>query len=336
MRSPCVTFAAMNLPNNIQRAAERATAEIRLDANESPFNTPDNRYPDNELTLLKKNWGAYERIPERCVYFTNGTEEAVDLAMRTLAVPTRDDIIITPPTRSVYERRAAANRLSCREVALNEDDFSLNVEAVLNAVGTSTRIIFLCSPGSPTGNLLSRDSVETLAGLFDGYIIIDESYIDFTPQATLLPLLNSYSNVVILRSFSHAWSAAGLRLASVIAHPEVIEDLTRVGLTHPLSSPVIRAATHLVSHRLDVDKWARRLIDEREKVVLALSQLPSCKKIYPSCTNFILTRFDRPEDVHRDLSEAGISVRLLGEYIRITIGLPNENSALIGALRRRI
>lgn len=335
MTDRCTIFARMKLPNNVQKAESRKSAAIRLDTNESPYNTPYNRYPDEGLEGLKRAWGVYEHIPERCIYFSCGTEEAVDLCMRSLTIPGRDDIVTARPTRTIYNRRARINRLGCREVSLRENDFSLDPEALLNAVGTTTRLIFLCSPNSPTGNLLKAEDIETVLDLFDGYVVVDESYIDFTPRATLLPLLNNHANLILLRSFSHAWSSAGLRLAAIVARPEVINDITRIGLTHPLSTPIVREAEKLIRQRLDVDKWVGQVIEEREKVVRALHELDACKAVYPSSANFILTRFEDPETVASYLLSEGVAVRSIDGFIRITIGLPNENSALIGALRRR-
>lgn len=325
----------MKLPDTILSPRRRPAASVRLDANESPFNTPDNRYPDAELLNLRSTWGAHEHIPPQCVYFTGGTEEAIDLAMRVYALPGRDCVAGVIPTRSIYKRRALVNRLEYREAKLREEDFSLDTDALIDVVSQTTKMIFLCSPNSPTGNALRRSDVETVLQLFDGMVVVDESYVDYVPEATIVDLLNRYRNLIVLRSFSHAWASAGLRLAAVVAHPDVISDFQRVGWVHPVSSMVARAAQEMVSHRLDVDKWIRQTICEREKVAAALNDLPECVKVFPSVTNFLLVRFTDPDAVYKCLLDQGISVRAAGDCIRITIGLPRENSALLGALRRR-
>lgn len=325
----------MKLPDNIQKARPRVKADVQLDANESPFNAPDNRYPDEELLQLKTLWGRHERIPAQCIYMCNGTEEAVDLAMRAFALPCRDSVASAGPTRSIYRRRAAVNRLEYREAALRREDFSLNTDVLLNVISQTTKMIFLCSPNSPTGNVINREMLSMLLERFDGMVVVDESYVDFVSQATMLSLLNTYKNLVILRSFSHAWSAAGLRLAAIVAHPSVIKSFERVGYTHPLSSPVVREATKLVCRRLDVDKWARLLNVEREKVRIALKELPECLEIYPSYANFIFVRFVDSVAVYKYLLGRGVAVKAIQGCLRLTIGLPGDNSALIGALRRR-
>ncbi len=326
----------MKLPDNIKAPRQRTKAKLHLDANESPFNAPYNLYPeDNALRSLKRNWGRHEHIPEKCIYMCGGgTEMAIDLIIRANTLPNRDSVVAAEPTRCIYKRRALANRIEYREAALRETDFELVAEHVLDAVSNTTKIIFLCSPNSPTGNLLNRDEVENILQLFDGIVVIDESYIEFAPQASMLELLNKYTNLVILRSFSHAWSLASIHLSAIIAYPEVIEELNKMGLTHPVSTPVMEAATNMVRHRLNVDKWARQIIDERNKVRLALSALKQCQHIYHSDANFLLVRFTDNAAIYKYLLKNGITVFPVKGCLRISIGLPTENSELLGALRR--
>ena len=182
-------------------------------------------------------------------------------------------------------------------------DYELSAETVLDTVSGTTRIIFLCSPNSPTGNLLDRQEIETILQLFEGIVVVDESYIDFAPQASVLELLNKYKNLIIIRSFSHAWSLAGLHLSAIVAHPEVIEEITKIGLTHPVSTPVIEQATQ-------------------------------CQHIYHSDANFLLVRFTDSAAIYKYLLRAGIATYPIKGCLRISIGLPTENSELLGALRR--
>lgn len=326
----------MKLPDNISHIRVRPKASVMLDENESPFNAPYNRYvEEHSLTTLKNNFGKHEHIPSKCIYFCNSTEEATDLLMRIYALPNRDSVVAISPTRSIYKRRALINRLDYREAPLRENDYELDANQVLNAVSETTKIIFLCSPNSPTGNLLDTKEIELILQLFDGMVVVDESYIEFCPQASVVPLLNKYKNLVILRSFSHAWSMAGVHVAALIAYPEIIESVTKVGFIHPISQPATDIVADMVSHRLDVDKWSRQIIDERTKVQLALSDIPECKHIYHSDANFLLVRFTDCQSVYKYLLKAGIAVKPINGCLRITIGLPQDNSALLGALRRR-
>lgn len=326
-----------NLPDSIQSPRPREAGKLRLGTNESPFNTPLNRYPEaSALSALKRQWGAHEHIPESCIYLCNGTEEATDLIMRVYATPTQHSMVAIAPTRTIYKRRAMANRLDYREAALTESDFALNSNRVLNAVSNTTRLILLCSPNSPTGNVLSTAEIEKILQRFEGMVAVDESYIDFAPQSTVLGLLNKYRNLILLRSFSHAWASAGIRLSAIIAHPEEIEKMNRMGLTHPVNTLTIQAAMQMATRRLDVDKWVRQTIDERTKVRLALKDLPECEYIYPSDANFLFVRFKDCMEVYKYLLKQGIVTYPTHGCLRITIGLPQHNSQLLGALRRRV
>lgn len=326
----------MNIPENIPMPRRRSQADIRLDANESPFNMPDSQYPDADMLDLRERWGLHERIPAQCIYLTSGTEEAVDLAMRIYAVYGRDSVLSVEPTRSVYRRRAMINRLEYRQVKLKDETFALDVEALLDAVSATTKMIFLCSPNSPTGNVLDKERLADVLELFDGMVVVDESYIDYAPEFTCLELLNRYRNLIILRSFSHAWSLAGIRLAAVVARPEVTEGFRRIGWAHPVSSLTEREVLQMLPRRLDVDKWVRQTANERVKVEVALKELPECVKVYPSLANFVLVRFVDTMAVYKYLLANGIAVYPVCGCLRITIGLPWQNSALLGALRRRV
>ncbi len=321
-------------------AMQRDHGMLRLDANESPFNSPECRYPDAQLLRLKTLWGRHEGIPAKCCYLCNGTEQAVDLTLRVFCNPGLEEAVSVTPSRSVYARRARLNEVRCTQVPLDDETFALNADAVVESVRHNTKVIFLCNPNSPTGNVLSAESIATLADLFDGIVVVDESYIEFAPGQSGVRLINDHSNVVILRSFSHAWASAAVRLAVVVAHPTLIKYYECMGLCHPVSSLAADYAERLVRRRLDVDKWVRQLVDERSKVVLALRQLPVCLKVYPSETNFLMVRLRQRDDVVRYLAEQGIAVLPLegdsriADCVRITVSLPVDNSRLLGALRK--
>ena len=313
---------------------------LRLHANESPFNSPENRYPDASLSKLKAQWGRHEGIPPQCCYLCNGTEEAFDLSLRIFCKPSEDAIIIPSPSRSIYKRRALLTEVPYVEVPLKPDTFALDADAILERMHSCTKMIVLCNPNSPTGNCIAVDDIATLAELFSGIVLVDESYIEFSPNFSSVELLNRFSNIIILRSFSHAWASASVRLSVVVAHPALIKYFNRMGMGHPISRLASDYAEKLISRRLDVDKWVRQLIDEREKVAAALVALPVCEKVYPSGTNFLMVRFKQCNRVLKHLNENHIAVAdcqnhgVLKDCVRITIALPSQNSVLLGALRR--
>ncbi len=321
-------------------ALQRDHGMLRLDANESPFNSPECRYPDSRFTQLKTLWGRQEGIPAKCCYLCGGTEQAVDLTIRIFCNPGLEEVVAMTPSRSVYARRAQLNEVRCTQVPLADESFALDADSVVESVRHNTKVIFLCNPNSPTGNVLSAESIATLADLFAGIVVVDESYVEFARGQSSVRLINDHPNVVILRSFSHAWASAAVRLAVVVAHPSLISYYECMGLCHPVSNLVADYAERLVRRRLDVDKWVRQLVDERAKVVLALRQLPVCQKVYPSETNFLMVRLHRRDDVVRYLAEQGIAVLPLrgdsriADCVRITVSLPVDNSRLLGALRK--
>lgn len=315
-----------------------ATDYLRLHANESPFNSPENRYPETSLIRLKSQWGCHEGIPSRCCYLCQGTEEAIDLAMRIFCTPGQDEVIVPHPSRSIYTKRAKINGIGIQLTELHAPNFQLDMDHIADMMHPNTKMLLLCNPNSPTGNLLSATDIATLADLFPGMIVIDESYIEFCSKHTSVMLLNHHPNLIIIRSFSHAWASAAIRMAAVIAHPKVIRHFEQVGLTHPISTLCADYAERLVKHRLDVDKWVRQLIDERGKVITALKELPICQRVYPSETNFLLVKMLQCREVVSYLNQQHIAVAectdsALTDCIRITISLPIDNSRLLGALR---
>ncbi len=329
-----------HLRNLREPSAQAPSAGVRLDRNESPFNAPDNRYPEADLAELAYLWGRHEGIPPECVCFCHGTEEAVDLTLRLFCRPGQDSVAVPAPTRGVYGRRAWLYGVRCVRVELDEaDGFALNAERMLSGAGQA-RVAFVCSPNNPTGRPVPLDTLERLLDEFDGMVVVDESYVDFAPAATALRLLNTHSNLVLFRSFSHAWASAGACAAAIVARPRLAALYRAVGHTHPLSTPCAAYLSVLFANRLDVDKWTRQVVEERGKVCAALSSLSVCERVYPSAANFLYVKVQSPARLHKYLLSEGVSVRLCQGgsvtegFLRVTIGLPSENSRFVGAMRR--
>lgn len=308
---------------------------LRLDANESPFNGPDNLYPDyTELTALKELWGQYEHIPSSYSYFCNGTEEGVDLCIRAFVKPYAESVAAVVPTRAVYQKRAAINRVGFQEFDLSADDYSLDTDRLIASIQDTTKIIFICSPNSPTGNRFDRSAIEQILKSFKGLLVVDESYIDYCLYQSNLSLLNVYDNLVLLRSFSHAWSSAAARLSVIVARPTVIRQIEAVGLAHPLNAFVLSYAKEMVLRRVEVHKWVRQTVEERTKVFLALKSLPLDLNVYPSDANFIFVNGPKVDELYTYLKAHDILVKSVAGGLRISIGLPRDNSILLAALRK--
>lgn len=324
----------------LDRSSDIPEGYVRLHANESPYNMPESRYPEAQPAEFIARWGSLEGINPRCCYVCNGTEEAVDLTLRIFCRPGIDKVIVPHPTRSIYERRALCNDVECIRVPLGGDDFNFKADTITERLHRDVKVIFLCNPNSPTGNILPTGEIKTLAEKFSGILVVDESYIEFSPQNTAASLINGHWNVVILRSFSHARAAAGIRLGMVVAHPALIPYFIAAGMSHPVSIAVRNYAESLSAHHFDTDKWVRQIINERAKVAKALAELSLTKKVYPSAANFLLVEVENARAVHQYLMRNRVAVAAypqdvrLENCFRVTISLPNVNSQLLGLLRR--
>ncbi len=308
---------------------------LRLDRNESPYNRPLSHYPDDDLSLrLAKAWGATEGIPPQCILWTFGSEHALDLLMRTYAGHAGSTVVSVTPTRSVYARVAEANDVRLHSVPLAEPDFAFTPGMFSGHEGSTSRMAILCSPASPTGLPIAREALEAHLSRYRGMTVVDESYVDYCPEATCLPLLNHNDRLFILRSFSHAWASAGLRLACILAHPERIAQLKRYAYSYPISTPVYQEAMRMVGRRYEVDRWVSYTLTERAKVACALRDLSCCEQVYPSSTCFLFVKMRDAAATAAYLLKRDIRVKRYGNFLRITIGLPHDNSALIGALRQ--
>ena len=321
------------------KALSTPAAQVKLDANESSHNAPHNRYPDAAQTALRNAVAQITGLRPECVCMTAGTEEAVDLVYRVFCTPGKDNVVSISPTRSLYKARADINDVEFRSIKL-EEKFNLKAEILLSACNQHTKAILLCSPNNPTGNLLEGKEVECLLENFDGMVVIDESFAEFSDSPSVRALLPRHHNLIVLNSFSHAQACAGSRVGFLLAIPPVTEYFHRTRTPHNLSREAQAQALDIIGRRYDVDKWIKHLREEKRRVMAAFLQLACCKEVFPSESNFFLARFNDAPAVHRYLKSKGIAVAdcstlpLCENCLRITIGLPNENSQLLGALRQ--
>lgn len=314
-------------------------AQVFLDANESPYNSPYNRYPDPLQTELKEALAKVKGIRPECIFLGNGSDEAIDLVFRVFCIPGRDNAVSLSPTYGMYGVCAAINDVEFRTLTLNEK-FDFEADRLLELCDNRTKAIFLCSPNNPTGNLLNRKEIVKVLEDFDGMVVIDEAYGEFSDAPSFRMELPRFHNLIVLNTLSKAWASAGIRLGMAFAVPAVIDYFNKVKYPYNLGKPTQECALEIVRRRYDVDKWVNRLLEERSRVIAAFRQLPTCKKVFPTDANFFLARMENATETYEYLKAKGIIVRnrstveLCTDCLRITIGTPQENSALLGALRQ--
>ncbi|MCD7720677.1 MAG: histidinol-phosphate transaminase [Prevotellaceae bacterium] len=312
-------------------------ATVFLDANESPYHCPLNRYPDPLQRELKRQIAQLKGVREDCIFLGNGSDEAIDLVLRIFCEPKEDNVVAISPSYGMYEVAANINNVEYRPVLLSES-FDLCTERLLAATDEHTKLIFLCSPNNPTGNSLSHEEVEKVLRRFNGIVVVDEAYGDFSEQKPFREELREHENLVVLNTLSKAWASAAIRLGMAFASEEIISFMNRVKYPYNISLPTQREALEVLKRRKEVEQWVRLILRERERVTTAFERLPLCQKVFPTDANFFLAKVHGAESIYRYLISRGIvvrdrsRVRLCQECLRITIGTPQENDALLKAL----
>ena len=313
-------------------------ARVFLDANENPYNAPYNRYPDPLQHEVKAKLARIKHIPEDCMFLGNGSDEAIDLVYRCFCEPKQDNVVAICPTYGMYEVCANINDVEYRNVMLDAK-FQFDAEKLLAACDDNTKVIWLCTPNNPTGNNLNRDEVVKVFERFQGIVVVDEAYIDFSREASISRQLYKYPNLIVLQTMSKAWGSAAIRLGMAFASKEIIDIFNKVKYPYNVNDLTQKQALQRLNDVTAVEQWVRLLLQERGRVMLALSELKLCKHIYPSDANFILVKVENAQYTYDYLVDKGIIVRnrtrvqLCGDCLRITIGTKEENNELLGALR---
>jgi histidinol-phosphate aminotransferase len=316
-------------------------AEVFLDANENPFNTPYNRYPDPLQWAVKTKIANLKKITPEKIFLGNGSDEPIDIIFRAFCEPGVDNVVSIDPTYGMYQVAADINNVEVRKVKLNED-FSFSAQKLLDVANLYTKAIFLCSPNNPTGNLLDKTEIIKLLTEFDGIIVLDEAYIDFSPENTFIDLLNSCPNLIILQTFSKAWGVAGIRLGMAFAQPDIIRVFNKIKYPYNINILTQEKALELIENEREKNEWVKVILDERAKMIRKLFKLPFVHIIYPSDANFILVKMEDARGIYEYLTEQKIIVRdrskvtLCEDCLRITIGSPEENKKLRKALKKLV
>lgn len=313
-------------------------ASVFLDANESPFNAPNNRYPDPLQKDLKKRIAQLKQVEPEQIFLGNGSDEAIDLLFRVFCIPSQDNVVAIAPTYGMYEVCAHVNDVAYRKVLLN-DQFQISADELLAATDEHTKIIFLCSPNNPTGNNLCRQEIVSLLERFEGLVFLDEAYNDFSDEPSFLSQLDRYPNLVVLQTFSKAWGCAAIRLGMSFASKEIIGLLNKVKYPYNINRLTQQEAMQMLGRHYRVEEWIESVLGERERVIEEFVKLPCCEQVYPTNANFFLTRVTDAKKIYQYLVGKGIIVRnrsnvvLCHHCLRITIGTRPENDQLLEALR---
>ncbi len=327
------------VPYSSARDEYKGEEAVFLDANENPFNNPLNRYPDPQQLKLKKKISEVKNVPVENIFLGNGSDEAIDLLIRAFCEPMHDNIVSIKPTYGMYKVCANVNNVEIREVLLDAD-YQPDASAMLSASDENSKILFLCSPNNPTSNSLNRDAVLQLVRSFNGLVVVDEAYIDFSKESSLSDRLGEFLNLVILQTFSKAWGMAGIRLGLAYAAREIIQVLNKIKYPYNINILTQKTAMECLSNTAGVEKWIRDILHERQYLVKELTRLPMVKKILPSDANFLMVKFDNPQEVFNYLICKKVIVRdrskvaLCEGFLRITVGSPEENRLLLNYLEQ--
>ena len=311
---------------------------IFLDANENPYQNGVNRYPDPQQASVKVVLGRIKNINPKQILLGNGSDEVLDLLFRAFCEPKIDNIISLPPTYGMYSVLANINAVENREVLLSTD-FQPQVDKILEAVDANTKIIFLCSPNNPTGNSFSEESVKTLLEKFNGFIVIDEAYIDFSDKEGWLQKLDQYPNLIITQTLSKAYGLAGIRLGICYAAAEVIAVLNKIKPPYNVNELTQLRALERLSDEAKIANEITSIIAQRTELLSVLNKVSFVEKIYPTEANFILIKVDDANKRYDELIAKGIVIRnrttqpLCQNTLRLTIGTAEENIKLMEALK---
>lgn len=320
-------------------------AHIFLDANENSFGSIENiglgnhhRYPDPFQKKLKEKLAEVKNVLPNQIFIGNGSDEAIDLIIRMFCEPKQDNILINTPTYGMYKVTADIQDIEVKTVDL-DSDFSLNPQKVLKQINEYTKVIFICSPNNPTGNSFERNSIIQILEGFDGIVVVDEAYIDFSSQASFTQVLTSYPNLIVMQTFSKAWGLAELRVGMAFASEAIISVFNKIKAPYNLNGVIEQFATFALTKEDEKNKVVQKIVQLRSTLEQDLKLLPFIKEVYTSDTNFLLMKVDNREGIYNYLKDKGIIVRgklnhpFIQDCLRITIGTEAQNQQLLQALK---
>ena len=329
------------VPYSSARDEFTGVAQVCLDANENSLGSPltkwYNRYPDPYQHQLKKEISKIKNVAVNHIFLGNGSDECIDVLYRCFCVPAKDNVIICPPTYGMYEVSANINDITIRRAPLL-DNFQLDLVHIETLADENTKMIWICSPNNPTGNSMHREDIETVLNNFNGLVVIDEAYINFSRHKSFIQELHDYPNLVVLQTFSKAWGLAGLRLGLAFAPAEIISVMNKVKPPYNISEATQQLALQALQNVDQVNDMIYELVNMREALKEVLEGLPVVEKVYSSDANFLLVKTNDAKKAYRFLLSKSIVVRdrsnvqLCDNCLRITIGTEEENTKLVDAL----
>lgn len=319
----------------------KGNAKVFLDANENSLGSPTlkwyNRYPDPMQLKLKEKISLVKNVALENIFIGNGSDEAIDLLFRCFCEPGIDNVIIFPPTYGMYEVSANINNVNLKKILLTKD-FQLDLPSLEAAIDLNTKIIWICSPNNPSGNSINREDIEMVLNNFDGIVVIDEAYINFSSRRSFVADLNDYPNLVVLQTLSKAWGLAALRLGMAFASIDVIAYLNKAKPPYNISEPVQQLAIQALDEIGQVNDMIIEIVSSRKLLEKSLGNLEEVLKIHPSDANFLLVEFKQAKSMYDYLVSHGIVVRDRSNVLhcesclRITVGTANENELLVTAI----
>ncbi|WP_143960602.1 histidinol-phosphate transaminase [Litoribacter populi] len=327
-------------PYSSARDEYAGTEGVFLDANENPFGSTApgsfNRYPDPYQNEIKEKLAEIKSVNQNQIFLGNGSDEAIDLLLRAFCNPGKDNIIILPPTYGMYEVSAAINDVAIKRVELSED-FQLKPKQILAMVDNYTKVIFICSPNNPTGNLMDKNSIVQILENFDGIVVVDEAYIDFAPEVSMISELGKYPNLVIIQTFSKAWGLASLRIGMAFSSAEIIAILNLIKPPYNISGLTQEKVLKALSQPNAVHGMVGKIMEGKKDLVKKLEGMAEVSKVYPSDANFVLIKVKEAREIYHYLIEEKIIIRdrskvaLCEDCLRISVGTPEENEVFLNA-----
>ena len=314
---------------------------VFLDANENPYDNSYNRYPDPLQLEVKEKISGIKGIKSESIFLGNGSDETIDLLIRAFCEPRIDNIVSVEPSYGMYKVLADINNVKFVTVLLTSD-FQLDTKEILKAADTNTKLIFLCSPNNPTASSFNKQDIITILKSFNGIVVVDEAYIDFSIKGSLLSILSEYENLVVLQTLSKAWGLAGIRLGMAFASDEIINVLNKIKYPYNISSLTLETANKELANNKSKNKWIERILKSRDNLIKELNKLSFVIKVYPSDANFLLVKVNSAKEIYDYLVDKKIIVRdrsnviLCEGCLRITVGTEDENTMLLDALKEYI